>query len=97
MGPETKDLFEAILLLKTPDEVERFFTDLCTPQEIKSFRERWKVCQLLNSGNLSYREIGKITGSSTTTVTRVARFLNDEPYEGYKLLLRRLKEGDGNV
>ncbi|MDR2075139.1 MAG: trp operon repressor [Holosporales bacterium] len=92
-----KNLFEIIPLLETPDEAERFLADLCTPQEIKILQERWKVCQLLDSGELSYREIREITGASTTTITRVARFLNDEPYMGYKILLRKIKKGDKNA
>ncbi|MDR0942517.1 MAG: trp operon repressor [Holosporales bacterium] len=87
-----KDLFEAILMLKNADEAKRFFTDLCTPKELEALKERWKVCQLLNAGTLSYREISEKTGSSTTTVTRVARFLNDEPYGGYKSLLKRINQ-----
>jgi uncharacterized protein YerC len=51
----------------------------------------------LDSGDFSYREIREITGSSTTTVTRVARFLNDEQYGGYKNLLRKMKKGGKNA
>ena len=85
------ELYEAILLLKTTKELANFFKDICTPQEINAIKERWRVCQLLADGNLSYRDIHAITGASLTTITRVARFLKDEPYEGYKTLLTRLK------
>ncbi|MDR3224142.1 MAG: ABC transporter substrate-binding protein [Holosporales bacterium] len=84
------ELFEAILALETPDEAERFFMDLCTPREIKAMKERWQVCQLLNEKKLSYRAIRNETGASTTTVTRVSRFLSDEPYQGYSRVLRKL-------
>jgi uncharacterized protein YerC len=33
-----------------------------------------------------------MTGASTTTVTRVARFLSQEPWQGYRTILDRLKE-----
>ena len=85
------ELYEAMLLLKTTDEVATFFKDLCTPQEITALHERWRVCQLLEQGNLSYRKIHAITGASLTTITRVARFLKDEPYEGYRTILNRIK------
>lgn len=84
------ELYEALLLLKTKEEVERFFKDLCTPQEIKALSERWKVCKLLNEKKLSYREIHSSTGASLATIGRVARFLNTEPYHGYQLILERL-------
>lgn len=85
------DIFEAVLLLKSRDELCMFLKDLCTPQELNSLQERWKVCQLLHCGDFSYREIHKITGASLTTIGRVARFLKNEPYQGYKKLLDKLE------
>lgn len=85
------DLFEAILLLENRDEVYRFFKDLCTPQEIATITERWRVCQLLEKGDLSYRDIHALTGASLTTIGRVARFLKDEPYHGYVHVLQKIK------
>lgn len=85
------ELAEALLLLKTADEVHHFLKDLCTPQEITALQERWRVCQLLEAGNLSYRNIYHLTGASLTTIGRVARFLKNEPYQGYRLILDRIK------
>ena len=67
-----------------------FFTDLCTPAEIKALNERWNVAQLLYKNQLSYRDIAEKLKTSTTTVTRVARFLSNEPYQGYNRILKRL-------
>ena len=89
-SPET-DLYEALLKLKNKEELIDFLKDLCTPQELSALRERWRVCQLLDQKNLSYREIHGRTGASLTTIGRVARFLKNEPYHGYRLLLDRLK------
>lgn len=86
------ELAEALLLLETVEEVHHFLKDLCTPQEITSLKERWRVCQHLESGNLSYRDIHRLTGASLTTIGRVARFLKDEPYHGYRLVLNRIKK-----
>ena len=86
------ELSDAILHLKTKNEVDNFLIDLCTPNEIKTLKERWKVCQLLAIGDLSYREIHKITGASLTTIGRVARFLRDESYGGYRNLLKKTRE-----
>ena len=88
---ELADLCDAILLLKNKNEALNFLKDLCTPQEISALNERWKVCQLLERGNLSYREIHKLTGASLTTIGRVARFLKDESYHGYLTILQRIK------
>lgn len=86
-----KELFEALLAIKNSEEMARFMRDLCTPQEISAFAERWRVCRLLNEGDLSYREIHDITGASLATITRVARFLKDEPHHGYRSVLKKIK------
>lgn len=85
------DLYEALLLLETPGEVASFLRDLCTPQEVSALKERWRVCQLLELGNLSYRDIHKITGASLTTIGRVARFLKEEQHHGYRAVLNKIK------
>ncbi|MDB9997343.1 YerC/YecD family TrpR-related protein [Gammaproteobacteria bacterium] len=84
------NLSKAILALKKENEVNDFFTDLCTPAEIKALNERWNVAQLLYKNQLSYRDIAEKLKTSTTTVTRVARFLSNEPYQGYNRILKRL-------
>ncbi len=85
------ELEDAILKLETKEEVQRFFTDLFTPSELKAAKERWKVCQLLDR-KIPYREIQKITSASLTTIGRVSRFLNEEKYHGYKIILKKIKE-----
>lgn len=85
-------LCDALLLLDNSVEAFNFLKDLCTPQEITALSERWRVCQLLDKGGLSYREIHSITGASLTTIGRVARFLKDEPHQGYVTILKRMKE-----
>ena len=87
-----KNLNEIFLLLKNKNEVDDFLKDLCTPAELKALEERWAVAQLLYEDNLSYREIAAKLKTSTTTVTRVARFLSSEPYQGYKRILRRINK-----
>lgn len=85
-------LARALLSLQSPGEVRAFLDDLCTPAEIRAFAERFKVARLLDAGQLSYREISERTGASTTTVTRVARFLREMPHQGYRLVLDRMNE-----
>lgn len=90
-------LTDALLTLKTPQDVTSFLRDLCTPGELKDFNDRWIIAQLLDGGDLSYRDIAEKTGTSITTVTRVARFLKDEPYQGYRLVLSRGKTAAGKT
>ena len=85
-------LYDAMVSLKAAKEIESFLKDLCTPAELKALNERWAVVQLLDMGQLSYREINKQTGTSTTTVSRVARFLTQESYSGYRLLLDKIRQ-----
>ena len=84
-------LVDAILGLESREEVRDFLADLCTPSEIRAFIERLEVARLLDAGELSYRQIAEQAGASTTTVVRVARFLKEMPYRGYRRVLDRLK------
>ena len=86
------ELIKALLLLEDRDTALRFLKDLCTPQELNALAERWRVCQLLAEGNMSYREIHAQTGASLATIVRVARFLKDEPFHGYQAALKKLKK-----
>ena len=85
-------LLDTLLAIDTKEQLSSFLKDLCTPAELRSLDERWKVCQLLAKENLSYREIHAITGASLTTIGRVARFLKEEKYGGYKNILNKLGE-----
>lgn len=80
----------ALLGLKNADEMNRFLTDLLTPAERAAFDERWLIAQKLMRKSETYRAISASTGASTTTVTRVARFLFEERHHGYKIILERL-------
>jgi TrpR-related protein YerC/YecD len=83
-------LYEAIASLKTRDEVERFFRDLCTRSELEAMAHRWEVAQLLDEG-LPYLEVAKRAHASTTTVTRVSQWLRNGE-GGYQLALKRRKK-----
>ncbi len=85
-----KDLFETLAQLRNPEEFENFFNDLCTPAELRSMADRWRVAQLIEEG-LSYRLINEKTGVSTATITRVARALTYGA-EGYRAVLKRPKK-----
>lgn len=84
-------LYDAILSLRTREEVDAFLCDLCTPAELRAFVERYDVAKLLDAGGKSYREIAAEAHASPTTVVRVARFLREMPHQGYRLVLDRQK------
>lgn len=84
-------LYDALLCLKTREEMDAFLADLCTPSELRAFAERWAVARLLDQQLQSYREIAAEAQASPTTVVRVARFLREMPHQGYRLVLDRLK------
>jgi len=69
--------------------------DLCTPAEVRTLAERWLVARLLDSTDLSYRDIHEATGVSTTTIVRVARFLKQENNLGYRRTLDALGAARG--
>ncbi len=87
-APEQKELFKAILALKTPNEAANFFRDLLTMSEIKEFTNRWQMVRMIYQGK-SYDDIAEKLHVSTTTVTRVAYWLNNG-LGGYKEISRRL-------
>ena len=43
----TDEMFEGILKLKSVDDCYKFFSDLCTPREIKSMSQRFTVAKML--------------------------------------------------
>ncbi len=86
---EFKELYEAVLKLKTADECKNFFRDLCTISELSAMSERLQVAKMVKK-EVPYREICKKTGSSTATITRVAHWVH-HGMGGYNLVLERLK------
>ena len=88
----SKDLFKAILMLKTEDEVRRFLGDLLTEAEIKEFGNRWQVAQMLDR-KIAYETISQKTGMSSTTIARISKWLSGElgKLKGYRLVLNKMK------
>ena len=92
---DTTHLLHAILQLKTPEELQRFFDDLCTIQEINSMAQRFEVARYLEKG-LTYAQIAEITHASTATISRVNRSLIYGA-EGYKLAIERMRKEEEEV
>lgn len=87
-SPALEGLIDALLSLRSPGEVRAFLDDLCTPSELESIADRWRVVPLLIA-DIPYREIHDRTGVSVTTIGRVARCL-DLGAGGYRIAVERL-------
>lgn len=83
-----ENLYRAILSLKTVEECETFFEDICTYQEVESLAQRLEVAIKLTEGK-SYVDINKLTGASTATICRVSKALNYGD-GGYNTVIERL-------
>ncbi len=85
---KTNNLFSAIMKIKSVKEAEAFFRDLCTAEELRAMSERFEIARMLDAGS-SYREIADDLKVSTTTVARVAFWLENGA-DGYKIMLNRI-------
>ena len=88
----TKDVdncFKAILSLENIDECYKFFEDALTIKEILDVSQRLKAARMLKDGE-NYAVIGKETGMSTATISRVSKCL-EYGTGGYAIVLERLE------
>ncbi|MFH1145857.1 MAG: YerC/YecD family TrpR-related protein [bacterium] len=85
---ETKRLIKAILALKTENEARRFLRDLMTEKEIIEFTKRLQTAEMLTE-EIPYSVIEQKTGLSSTTVARVAKWLNGKE-GGYRTIISKL-------
>jgi TrpR-related protein YerC/YecD len=82
-------LARVLAALTQAGDVRAFLEDLCTPAELESMCDRWKVVPLLIEG-VPYRQIHERTLVSVTTIGRVARTL-ERGSGGYDAAVRRLR------
>ena len=71
---EKEKLYEAVLKLKTIEDCDKFFDDLCTINEINAMAQRLEVAVLLKDGE-TFNTIVEKTGASTATISRVNKCL----------------------
>ena len=83
----TDGLCEALLCLETKDECYAFLEDAFTIKEILDISQRLAVAKLL-IGKQSYSVIGRATGASTATISRVSKCC-EYGSGGYKLVIER--------
>ena len=100
---DLNNLYEAILTMNDPEELHKFFADLCSVNELRSMLHRWQIVLRIDQG-LSYEEIIKeLTPSSgddrsTVSSTTISRVKNCYVREdgGYRTALNRLKNRNNN-
>ena len=85
-----RKLYHTVLNLKSIDECERFFEDLCTIRELTDMAQRLEAAALLDR-KVSYQAIAKQIGISTATIGRVSRCLNYGA-GGYRLVLDKMQK-----
>ncbi len=87
-----RSFFDAVLSLKTAEECQAFFLDVCTIKELQDLTQRFQVAVLLNEGK-NYQEISRETSVSSATISRVNRCLlyGDG---GYRTVLARRSESE---
>ena len=78
-------LFELILKLKTQEDCQDLFDDLCTRRELENMAERVYAARLLQEG-MTYNQVIAQTEISSATLSRVSRCL--QYGKGYSRFLK---------
>ena len=82
---QVEEFYKAILSLKTVEECESFFADLCTFKELEQMTQRIVAAKLLLKGD-TYEEVIKKTEISSATLSRVSKCVKYG--SGYKTVLK---------
>lgn len=88
------NMYKAILELKTVEECNAFFDDLCSISEILAMEQRFEVAHLLYLDKI-YSDIMAKTGASSAIISRVNRSLQTGT-GGYALVFERMKDKEEN-
>lgn len=83
-------LYESILDLKTVEECQAFFSDLCTVGELRAMEQRYDVAILLEQGKV-YTDILERTGASSATISRVNRLFSFGS-GGFRTMIERRRQ-----
>ncbi|MBT4942299.1 MAG: DNA-binding transcriptional regulator [Candidatus Magasanikbacteria bacterium] len=83
-----KTLGSALARIHDEQDMLALLRDICTIEELKEIANRLFAAQLLEEG-YTYRDVAKKTGMSTTTVTRIAHWLQHGE-GGYGVALKKI-------
>ncbi|MBO5573693.1 MAG: TrpR YerC/YecD [Clostridium sp.] len=81
MGEQEREmvnhLMEAIMTLKTTEECEKFFVDICSADELTKISRRVQIAKLIIEGK-TYRSILEETNASNITISRIKNVLSKD-------------------
>ena len=80
-----RNLFELIASVKTPEDCQMLFADLCTEREVEQMAQRIAAAKLLIEGN-TYNKVIEKTDISSATLSRVSRCV--QYGSGYKKFIK---------
>ena len=83
-----RELYQLIASLKSTEDCEALFDDLCTYKEIEQMAQRLKAAKLLLEGK-TYNQVIEDTDISSATLSRVSRCV--QLGNGYSRLLKNEK------
>ncbi len=78
---DVKLLYQALMKLKTEEDCNDLFQDLCTKKEIDAMAQRIVAAKYLMDGK-TYEQIIELTNISSTTLSRVSKCVQHG--NGYK-------------
>jgi len=70
-------LMQAIMTLRTKEECEKFFLDVCTVDELNKIGRRVQIAKLIVDGE-TYRSILEKTNASNITISRLKTVMDKE-------------------
>ena len=70
-------LYQALLTLKTPEEMFHFLQDVCSYSELSAIEQRFDIAEMLLDKQI-YVNIMDKTGASSAIISRVNRVLSNE-------------------
>ncbi len=89
-SPDFQEILEIITSFENKEEVSTFFKTAFSEKEIENFKNRWQAIKWIGQENLTYREIIKRTGLSSTILQRARNRLFDPSYE-WNFFLKKTK------
>lgn len=72
-----KNIIQILNKLETEKEIEKFFDEIFTKNELDTFSKRWRIMELLAQG-ATQRDIASKLNVSLCKVTRGAKILKDK-------------------
>lgn len=90
-----RELFSAIAALEKTQDVENFFRDLMSPDELVMLSRRVQIAKLLLAGKTHIDIIDELKVGSTT-IERVDKWLN-RGFDGYRSAVRKAKKEKGFI